>query len=130
MRLREAHIDLDNIGLVFFGDPAQCEPIGGDSMWTTKQSTEKKSRKKSHNKKIQQLSAEDGITDFRDLFKMKSLYELDCMKNKAKIDKLRTQKQLSEKQIAEIKAFDQEFGRQVYILADSGNKNTGRHGNS
>ena len=35
-RLREAHIDLKRIGIVFIGDSAQLLPIGGEPCWSIK----------------------------------------------------------------------------------------------
>ena len=35
-RLREAHIDLKRIGIVFIGDSTQLLPIGGEPCWSIK----------------------------------------------------------------------------------------------
>ena len=109
-RLNEAKIDINTIGFIFFGDPAQCEPIGGMALWTTLiNKTKYRSRKRSA-----KIARVDGPAVFRHIMGMKPLDEIPCMKNREKIDKLREKPTLSEDEINEIKSFDQELGRIVY----------------
>ena len=110
-RLEEAKIDINRVGFIFFGDPAQCEPIGGKSMWTTDIEIKEP---KSNAKKIGNYSKLDGPTAFRHVMGMKPLDEIPCMKNKNRIAKLRKKEILTQKEIEEIKSFDQELGQLAY----------------
>ena len=57
-RLEEAGIHAKNIGLIFFGDPAQILPISGLSIWSTQLKNERK--------KCTELSVEGhGYVTFR-----------------------------------------------------------------
>ena len=61
-RLGEAGIDLDDIGVVFVGDPAQILPIGDSPVWSLRQQTD-------NGKPLCQASIL-GMAAFRELFRM------------------------------------------------------------
>ena len=67
-RLTEAGIDLNKIGFVFFGDPAQNAPVTGQPMWCSSLKTDK--YKKCSNSSI------NGITAFRTLMGMRPASDL------------------------------------------------------
>ena len=68
-RLIEAKIDYAKIAYVFFGDPAQCEPIGDLATWSIILPLSK------FNKTWQQMSR-DGLTFFRQIMGMERLDNL------------------------------------------------------
>ena len=67
-RLRSIHIDLDKIGVIFIGDPAQLLPIGGEPCWSIKL--------KRNN--FQEFSEDSyiGLAEFRHLFRMPNLEQV------------------------------------------------------
>ena len=96
-RLREANIDLDNIGFIFFGDPAQCEPIADKSLWSTEESLGRMST--------------DGLNDFRCIMEMEPLNKIPFYNERKK---LHCKKKLSTSDMEYKKKYDQEFGKFVY----------------
>ena len=67
-RLRFAKIDLNKIGIVMIGDPAQLLPIGGEPCWSVKLT-----------KRNGQICTENslfGMDEIRSMFKMKKLEDI------------------------------------------------------
>ena len=108
-RLVEAKIDIEQIGFIFFGDPAQCEPIGGRALWTTLFESEK-----GNSNKKPSLETIDGPAAFRHIMGMTPMDEIPCYKNRKSIEKLREKQTLTIDEINEIKAYDQQLGQAVY----------------
>ncbi len=106
-RLIDAEIDIDQIGFIFFGDPAQCEPIGDDCLWSIVLPLLVKS-------KWEQMSY-DGITYFRHIMGMTPLEKLPHYKEREKlIQKLRNKKKLNFKEISQKEIYDQLFARLAF----------------
>ena len=67
-RLRSAHIDLNKVGIILIGDPAQLFPIGGEPAWSIKM-------KRTDRKDFGEDSY-IGLADFRALFRMPKLEQV------------------------------------------------------
>ena len=107
-RLREAKIDLDNIGFIFFGDPAQCEPVADKSLWSTQPP-------KGDLKKTGHRMSVDGLNDFRQIMRMAPLEEIPHYKERVELmKKLKKNKKLNDSEMQQKKVYDEEFGRAVY----------------
>ena len=107
LRLVEAHIDIDEMSFVFFGDPAQCEPIGGVPPWSTQPVNK--------NRKNWQVDNE-GLLYFRDILNMLPLKQFPFHKEREKLlAKLNNKKKLlSEEEIKRLEFYEEEFGKFVY----------------
>ena len=92
-RLEEAGIDTKDIGIVFFGDPAQISPIGGLPVWSIQESESKLSIK--------------GMVDFRNLMGMKPVQDIEGY---AKLKSLNKKKKYD----AEYDNYHQLVGQHVY----------------
>ena len=67
-RLTSAHIDLNTVGIILIGDPAQLFPIGGEPCWSIKM-------KRTDRKDFGEDSY-IGLADFRALFRMPKLEQV------------------------------------------------------
>ncbi len=67
-RLRTAHINLDQVGIILIGDPAQLLPIGGEPLWSIK--TKRESGHDFTNESYL------GLVEFRSLFRMSKLEQI------------------------------------------------------
>ncbi|KAH3831475.1 hypothetical protein DPMN_104742 [Dreissena polymorpha] len=72
-RLIQCNIDLDNIGIVLIGDPAQILPIAAEPLWSARSYTHE-------NKKCSSLSI-NGLIRFRQVFKFPPLQTIPTMTN-------------------------------------------------
>ena len=107
-RLREAHIDLKRIGIVFIGDSAQLLPIGGEPCWSIK-------LKRTTLKDFSEDSY-IGLVEFRSLFRMPKLEKLPNFNLFKRIESLKDTNELQRKQVAEFTAssFDGDYDA-VYL---------------
>ena len=103
-RLRDAHVDLDKMGVIFCGDPAQLLPIGGEPCWSLKL-TQGKANKSYDNESI------FGLADFRTLFRMCKLEDVPNYSAWKSIETLNAPTEAQRKVIAE-------FTLQAYLLGD------------
>ena len=93
-RLRAAHIDMQSIGIIMIGDPAQLLPIGGEPCWSI-------SSKRMDGKNFSDNSIL-GLTDFRDAFGMP---KLSTIPNYVVYEKNRRTKHPTESQRKQISEF-------------------------
>ena len=101
LRFQEAEINTEDIGFIFFGDPAQLMPIGGTPLWST--------QLKNENKKCS-LHSVNGMAGFRHIMGMERVDTVDGYKDLQKIRQTNTRSE----RWAYRKA-TQKFGQNVYI---------------
>ena len=107
-RLRNAHIDLERLGIVLIGDPAQLLPICGEPLWSLKLTR--------NNFKDFCEESYIGLVEFRNLFRMGKLEKLPNYNLYKKLEALKNPNELQRKQTAEFIAsgFDGDYDA-VYL---------------
>ena len=107
-RLRDAHVDLENLGIVLIGDPAQLLPICGCPLWGI-QLTRCNGKDFTEDSYI-------GLAEFRHLFRLPKLEKLPYYNRYKRLEALKDPNELQRKQIAEFiaSAFDGDYDA-VYL---------------
>lgn len=105
-RLLEAHLNIDELSFVFFGDPAQCEPVGGYPMYSTEPP----------NKNKKNFSTDlNGMINFREIMNMPPVKDFPFYKEREKLrEKIKAKKKLSNDEITLLEHYEQEYGKFVY----------------
>ena len=107
-RLKRTEVDLDRLGLAFFGDPAQLEPICGKSIWSTMPP-------KGNMEKSATQASLKGRDDFRVIMGMPLLKDIPLFEKWMElIQKIEKKKKLSEAEIIEKRKLDEKVGRHLY----------------
>lgn len=92
-RLRVAQLNLDHIGIILIGDPAQLQPIGGAPSWSIKSKTK-------DGKDFRQNSY-FGLQAFRDIFGLPRLHKLPKYNTYVHYERVRKTTEDQRREIAE-----------------------------
>ena len=92
-RLQRAHVDLQKIGIILIGDPAQLLPIGGEPCWSVKLT-------RPYNKPFNEHSY-FGLHEFRSAFGMRNVEDIPGYNLYKKNEKCKNLSEHQRKQVSE-----------------------------